>query len=224
MVIEFYGMPGSGKTTFANEIVKKKPCNISWINVVHKSRTSIGYKVYIKLMEMVAVNDKDYKKNNDKILDIVRDYRDVPAKFNEGYIDSYVKVIAFNLWLYKRMYSKQKIYIFDEGIVQQIINMCVNYDLDTVTAEKLVNYLSCGQESRIFYETSVECTEKSIMKRNRHVCFIDELTGQELREFLDKYNEKCHLLYRLTNSKKINRDEMVKDKEDVIFNALGLER
>ena len=60
MVIEFYGMPGSGKTTFANNFAKKKYGDVSLINITDKSRTSFWYKVYFKILRTLVKKNKKY--------------------------------------------------------------------------------------------------------------------------------------------------------------------
>ncbi|MBQ3543813.1 MAG: hypothetical protein IJA34_02310 [Lachnospiraceae bacterium] len=226
MVIEFYGMPGSGKTTFANDFAKKKYGDVSLINITDKSRTSFWYKVYFKILRTLVKKNKEYLKYRDELIDIVREYRSISAKYNENnvFIDDYVMEMAYDIWTYKKLYEKKKIYIFDEGIVQQIINMCVNYDVDIKTVEKLVDYIKKGKEYRCYYTNSIESTINSIEQRNRHVCFIDELKGKELEDYLNKYNQSCSTLLGLTDSIKINREDDFDYKSDVICKAIGLER
>lgn len=226
MVIEFYGMPGSGKTTFANDLVKKSYGNISWVNVTDKSRTSFLYKVYFKILRIITKKNKKYLKIKNEVIDIVREYKNISAKYNENnvFIDDYAIEMAFDIWMYKKLYEKKKIYIFDEGIIQQIINMCVNYDVDIKTVEKLVDYIKMGKEYRCYYANSVESTINSIEQRNRHVCFIDELKGKELKDYLNKYNASCMSLFELTDSIEINREDDFDNKSDVICKAIGLER
>ena len=198
MIVEFFGIPGSGKTFLANKIVAEtnnKKYQI--VNLIDKSRTSIFYKIMFRVLFFFAKREKQYCSNVKKIQSTLSAYQTVPAKYNKVFIDRYVNKIAFYLYLYERLEKKGKIYLFDEGIYQQVVNMMVNYGVSQKDALCVIKIVSENFFRRVFFECDIETSFLSMKKRNRHVCFIDDLNEEDLKVFLSQYEVCCECLAKM---------------------------
>lgn len=188
MVIEFMGIPGSGKSFLGNslsETLNKK--KIKSINILDKSRHEIKYKILFKIWHLAAYKSKIYAKTYKIIKKEFSDYQNIKAGYNVCSINDYIDVIAFYVFLYEKLKDKKKIYIFDEGIFQQLSTIYVNYNLTYESLDSVLKYVEKYIPKTIYMRTDVDVAIASIKKRNRHVCYIDELEGEELRTFLNKY-------------------------------------
>lgn len=205
MVVEFFGVPGAGKTYLANKAAKKfrgegKKCE----NVTDKSRTEFFFKLRFKISSALIRFSGGYKRKLVYLKKLTEEYREIPAKYNDCFIIDYLKAIALMDCLYAKYGKKKGIYIFDEGICQQAANMIVNYGVTPEIAGKAIE--SCENSGdKIYLETDLDTALSSVKERNRRVCFIDNLEGDTLRGFLISYTEACESIRLITEAEVIKR-------------------
>ena len=54
----------------------------------------------------------------------------------------------------------------------------------------------CDNIKYIYMNTNFEQVKKNIIARNRHVCYVDELVGDELMNLLTKQKEIMDFIYK----------------------------
>jgi hypothetical protein len=95
-------------------------------------------------------------------------------------------------FLYRMLQNKKSVYLFDEGVYQQLATMITNFELSQRDVAALLAVMAEHvQLCCVAYETTVEQARQSIQERNRHTCFIDELSGPALQKFLETYQNSC---------------------------------
>ena len=219
MILEFFGLPGVGKSYLGMQIERELNSNGErCISIVERSRTSFHWKLWYKLAHLFVSVTPTYKEKVNSLISITKEYEarlpiyNVPAVR----IVNYIKQIAFLDYIYSKLALKSTLYIFDEGIIQQIANMIVNYQLDKDTLGKMLAKLENGF-TVVYMSWSIEKILDSIKQRNRHVCYIDELTGAKLEDFLSCYLNACELLSYVTKPIKINRESDISEYASVII-------
>lgn len=211
MVIEFMGMPGVGKTYLADALIKnvdKK--SVKAVNLVEMSRHNTFYKVYFRFLRVLTKILPNYKKLRYELAQFVKPYANKNAAFNDIYIDSYVNTLIMYKLLHDKYDSSKNLYILDEGIVQQLVNMKVNYDIDDDTVKNIISAVD-KRIDLVYILASFDITIASIEKRNRHVCYIDELKDEQLKAFLEKYNESCEALAQTVSPVVVKRGDNIED-------------
>lgn len=211
MILEFMGMPGVGKTYLADALIKhmdKK--SVKAVNLVEMSRQNTLYKIYFRFLRVLIKTLPRYKNLRHELAQIVKPYANKDAAFNNVYIDGYINTLILYKLLHDKYDSSQKLYILDEGIVQQLVNMKVNYDINDDTVKNIISAVN-KQINTVYIVGSFEITVASIEKRNRHVCYIDELKDEQLKAFLEKYNESCETIAQTVSPIVVKRGDSIKD-------------
>ena len=178
--IEFFGLPGCGKTFLVEKItsidrktLSQKATN-KYLQMIKKlskfSPTSLYYK--FRLRKILANSTKHHK------------YHD--TNWNDM-LDSIVLVAS----AYKMRAGGKG--VLDEGIVQRTISFAINYDLDGQTIIKILeSFESLFQTTDvIFVEISSEEAFKSIKERNRKESKMDFFSDETLLDYLKEYEVVC---------------------------------
>lgn len=208
MIIELYGNPGAGKTYIINtlkctqrtEKLRKNSVIRSsllaaakWCTTVMPS--SLKIKKQIKLLLMTENNKPIY---------------------NQVSVNRYINKILLLAFSYKYL-SKKRI-VMDEGLIHRIISMSINYGISTDTTFKIIDlFQKYLINLKIFYlSVSVDECFRSVKERDRHRCGIDELTDEQLRDFISDYEVYCNIVCERYKHIKINRDnwEVIKETVD----------
>lgn len=211
MIIEFYGTPGAGKTYLANTIVSQlEQEGIHAENVVELGRSQVKNKAINKVVRTALMVLPKYKRLKADLCREVQGYLNTPAKYNDEPISGFLDNITYYTFWYEKLRNKKGVYLFDEGIAHQYVNMMANYGIsmdEVVKLGKLVPYLP-----PVVYLTCEETANlESIQSRNRHVCYIDELTGSELKSCIRDYRDGCERVRELVTPIIIRREDDVQD-------------
>jgi hypothetical protein len=212
MVIEFFGLPGSGKTYLSDKLACHfNEKNIKCINLVEKSRTILTYKVLFRILRLYLKISNKYKSLYIQISDLLGAYKNKKAEYNTVFINNYIEQIVLYCFLHSHFRNKKGLYILDEGVLQQIVNIIVNYDISQSDIQSVLNLLCNYFDSfnSIKLDISVDQSKNSMIIRNRHVCYIDELKGEELDKFLSKYYSACKTVESLTSPLVLNRNSSI---------------
>ena len=199
MIIELNGLPGSGKSFFANKIreemqmERRKAINFS--TVEKKFLAKVIYKIFANGLFFLLGKEHIAKSIEQK-------YTEKESKYRTGIsVKSYLTRIVYLKYLYRLGVKSKRILILDEGMVQVLCAIYAEYCLDSGDIRKLFEYISEPDHGiiRIMYQFPIDQSIKSIRLRNRKVCGIDELNDGELREMLSEYSnllsEYCHTGY-----------------------------
>ncbi|MCD8221087.1 MAG: hypothetical protein LUD07_02635 [Clostridiales bacterium] len=220
MVIELLGIPGSGKTFLSSELEcqlskeRKKCCNL-----IERSRNDFRYKVLFRLYKGYVRINPTYKNIKKTLCDCVKNYADMNAKYNTCKIDTYLNAIVLDTFLYRSYGKKRGLYVLDEGIAQQCANIITNFSVKPDVISSIFESLNFNP-TVVYLECGVEISYSSIKERNRHVCYIDELDGEQLEEFLSSYKNACDQVGQRISKMTLNRNEDVSHNVNAIRNYL----
>lgn len=218
MVIEMTGLPGAGKTYLGNAFVKSmKSENIIAVNWVNMRRTSIVYKLKGRITRCFTYIIPDCILYRKEICNILKNHLSETAIYSHVFIRSYIDNIVEYTYLYKKYHDKGKILIFDEGIIQQLVNILVNFDLSEAEKEKLFTAIKYKNFSSVYLKIDINDAIKSIISRNRHVCAIDELRGKELDKFLNEYKAACDLCAEKMHSLELHRNSDIEENVKSLY-------
>lgn len=207
MLIEFMGLPGSGKTTFANDLDNHARSLIrsSLLNLTQLSRSKFSWRVRAHALRKVfplIPSAVDIRKECIRLLDKPLNS---PARYGGEQLAGYVNDLSLRIWLHDRLDNSETCYCLDEGVSQSMVILRVNYDVSETILESLYTQV-CNSAFRPFwYRVAPAVAEASMIERDRHVCFIDELRGSELTEYVSRFNDACELVAHITNAVPIER-------------------
>lgn len=182
MIIEYFGLPGSGKTFLkTNDIskdIRKK------IDVNHVFYTFYG-KIYRKLIGFLKYFQHSFKSYYLVFVDLLgKDF----CKTNSSAFND----LLFIIHMYKTK-SNKKICYADEGIVQSICFLLKKVPENfLVTVLKELNITNI---KFIYVSTRVDKCISNIRSRNRHVCSFDEMDDEKLRSLLYEKDELFKGIY-----------------------------
>lgn len=193
MIIEFMGLPGSGKTYLCNALVQNlQEDEIRAVNLVDRFRTDFKYKIAHHIAMLGAKVHPVFFRMRREMRSILKNYLTKKAAYSTADIYRYVDQLLEYCFLYYFLKNRKKVYIFDEGIYQQMATMMTNFEVSRSDIEKLlVIIVEHVRIQCVAYEATVEQALWSIQERNRHTCFIDELSGAALLDFLETYQHSC---------------------------------
>ncbi len=193
MTIEFMGIPGCGKTYLSDYL--EKNCNVygKCIDIIEKNRTEILYKFVFKFFKLLTQITPKYQRLRRELLDILKDYLHVDAKYETVNIRYYVDALVIDRFLHCRFKKTHRLYVISEGIAQELVNIINNFDVDSDLISQIISCLDV-EFDLVYIANSIDDSIEAMEKRNRHVCYIDELKGDELREFLKSYEDGCEIV------------------------------
>lgn len=182
MIIDLYGLPGSGKTYLGNELERyfqKK--GIKAKNITNYLRETITGKI----LKQIAFLTITFNPKINKYFKILKNNALVSNKNNIYYL----KELSILIFLYKKLYNKKNIFIFDEGVYHTIIKLFTKIDTqekDVLSLIKKTSQLIPSDIKTIYLKTSTTESFKSIRRRDRHSCPFDELNDRKLNTYLEK--------------------------------------
>ena len=222
MIIEFYGTPGAGKTFLAEKIVvQMRSEGIRAKNIVELGRTKIKNKAINKVVRVLLKVFPKYKRLKTELSQVVADFASIPAKYNDESIGGFLDNIVYYSFWYDRLRGKRGVYLFDEGIAHQYVNMIANYEITTCEVSKLMGFVSAMPP--VVYVTCEKTVNlDSIQARNRHVCYIDELKGNELKACINDYCSACENIREMVSPITVRREDSIQNNIQLIRKNVGV--
>lgn len=222
MVVDFCGLPGSGKSFYANAFSQRCRSNrITCVNLTDRIYFHLLWKIYFRLLKFFFFKTAKCRKKRSKMKNILAEYLNRPALFNNGTVCYYIDSLLFIQYLHAKYKNKTRIYIYDEGVTQQFANMIVNFEIPIATVKCVYEMLQDDAKT-IFFESTVNRSFELMRKRNRHACSIDELTENQTKDFLLSYNNALIVLNENFELKCIkcgkSTEEILNDLESCIQN------
>ena len=224
--VELFGVPGSGKTYLANELVKQyEKRGDGAINDTEWSRSSFVGKATNRVRRERLVRSETYQTIRDALARELDAYRDVAARYNDVGIGYYINMLAeyaarWGVWQGAAGKGASSIVILDEGLPQILSTMIVNYGIDAEHLAKMVAMLPTPGTC-VWVRVPLELAKARFEQRDRHVCYVDELQGSELEGFLRDYDAACALVaehYECVEA--TSADEVVQD-HPVVYRSQG---
>ena len=207
MIIELYGLPGSGKSYLIQQINGNKPIGMMTDNKVRQ--------LLIGMMKKAAILAPSSILLKKQLKTVVYGAAEKPVYFEwkkQYYLDN-LTMIAFGY----RWSGKKNIFM-DEGIVHRLVSFAVNYDLPVESVLAMVDtFRDYLMNVEVFYlDTDIEKCVESIQKRNRHGYKMDELTGDKLYCFVNNYRKYFDVITREYSYRTVTRDHYEEIKQLLI--------
>lgn len=191
MIVEFFGIPGCGKTYCANkykEKLKKEGVPYFDFSRCHSSPffiklTNILFDIAVRFLPKYRKITKEYLKLYDK------KKKSVPKHLPFS-INYCISRITASLFLHN-LFAKTKIQIInDEGMIQWICFLSIQYE---ISIDSILNIQSPFGNGicNWFVEKSVNQSMENIKKRNRHDCEMDNLDNYSLQSYLEDFYLAC---------------------------------
>ncbi len=197
MIVEYLGAPGCGKTFHANLFKKSlKEKGISYMDISRHKGMPLYLKVLYKFWDYSILLIPKYRKQFVTYYNICKTGRLEPA-FIPFSLDYCIKDIVLSSFLHSVFRKSKKIVINDEGQLQRIVFLAVQYNVDI---EDLINVYKneIHIEKTIYIRSLVDKLYENILKRNRHVCAMDELDSACLKKYLTEFDICCEKLVELS--------------------------
>lgn len=194
MIIEYLGIPGSGKTFFANQYkFDLRSSGVKYIDLSRCKASPIWLKVFYKFAERSFAFVPKYRRIRKQLLalskkkDCNREPQYLPFSLNYC-----IDRILLCVLLQDMFGSGKKIAINDEGLLQWIVFLNLQYK---VSLRDIIKYVPLSKDCRTkFIICSVETALDNIKRRNRHDCPMDEMSHNLLKKYLCEFSLRCDAL------------------------------
>ena len=224
MIVDLFGLPGSGKSYIANGIITElKKRNIKAVNMTeYMNNTFIG-KAKKRLL-LYGIQLGIFEKKRKKIVNMLPQHKTWVSMYGIYESASYPINMIVLILLVQKQKTDDVVYIYDEGVVHSIVKMMADFELDNSVTNALIEYaiktISSSSGIVIYNMATVETCIQSIKRRNRHVCAFDELSIEKLYKILHAYKTYCDKIARDHVVMRIDRNNMTKDNVEQVISKI----
>ncbi len=189
-VLEFYGIPGSGKSTISHMVanqLRERGLNVSEPTYHTDNECSVPMRKLVKALGLIRY----------MLLHPIK-YCTLIRIINENGIGgiraiSHSSNITVKLWEYE--HSKADYVLFDEGLVQSAVSLSSGVVSASENENRLFRLIKLPEVIRIHIVVSSETALNRLINRPRHDSSIEKIDGDEKKlEALNVYREKCNLI------------------------------
>lgn len=194
MVIEYLGIPGSGKTTIMRQqIGQYKQQGVKYLDLSRYRGMPLWLKVFYKLADYAVYVLPKYKKQMAALREVCKGYPSEP-KYLPFSFDYCIKDIVQATLLQDAFGGGKRVVLNDEGQMLRVAFLCVQYGVKVDAVMKCLNVPSFVKTE--YVKVDVETAYQRIKTRNRHVCPMDELSDERLMEYLKETESVCELVIK----------------------------
>lgn len=197
MIIEFFGLPGSGKTTCCSLICR----NFDYKNPMAFFKEKFVGKVLFHLFLLTCPFNFELLKKYNELRECFSDFKKKNRLDNTVELSKYIKYALFIYFLEKKNMNKK--IVIDEGVVHYSMAIYAEFDVSFESCFKMVNILCLKNIQPVLLDIDMETCINNMKKRNRHQTAIDNLNYFELVEILEKYKEFIDLFIERADVKKV---------------------
>lgn len=191
MIIEFFGIPGCGKTYQAN--LYKQHLKLEgkrYLDISRSRGLPLWLKLCYKLADFAILILPKYRKQIAEYREVCYDCPSEPA-FVPISLDYCIKDIVLYSLVYDVFGSSRRIILNDEGQLHKIIVLIVQYCCPIDEVMKI--YLSHKRKIEIKHiKTSLDKAFNNIKQRNRNVCPMDKMDDNKMKEYMRKFETVCY--------------------------------
>lgn len=223
LVIEFFGLPGSGKTTLQSHLQEHLKSN----SIIAATRKDLSYWLQSKSrMEKSCYLILNPIYTITIIVSLLRISKSIKLFSN----DIFKNIISITTYpLYMNYYSNEKdvdIIILDQAVAQGIWSICISSnDFNKSLITKIfLNINILYKATFIFFEIDSDTSIKRILNRQNGDSRFDSIKSiKELNNMMRNGYEKMVMLKDLIRENKIPMMS-IKTNNDVVLSARSLER
>lgn len=221
--IEFYGLPGSGKSTLSHMVAKRlrsvgHSVDEPSFDIDHQHPLPKRIKKFAIGVYWFAFHHEQYK----RVWEIVG---------QNGYTRTEAFKQAVNIFQKMRVYNSRKsaeIVVMDQGLIQACISLSTNQQANTATEnyEKLLHLMpNAATASRVYIDVNYETALDRMSKRASNDSRVEKLKEHNLKmEMLEHIHNELASIRELCsgNGKEIvivSSDNLMRDA-DVLYDAM----
>lgn len=187
MIIEYLGIPGSGKTYQASRLknyLKKESKN--YLDISRHKGMPLWLKILYKIADYAIHVLPRYKRLIKQYEMACEGCRDKPKYFSLS-LKTCINDIVLAALIHNLFRNNNRIIINDEGQLLRIVILMVQYEVDFNQLMQVYLMEEHTKETR-FVEIPIKEAFLNIRKRNRHVCEMDELNDSDLMLYLQDFD------------------------------------
>ena len=191
MIVEYFGIPGGGKTYHANLYKKQmEEAGRPFFDISRHKGTPLWLKLLYKLADCAIYILPKYKKQIDLYNDICKN-----CEKDISRLKSRIHNIVFFSLVYDVVSKIKRTIINDEGQIHWILSLYAN---NKCPLEEVLKVYSQNKHNVILrcVKTTTDVAFKNIRKRNRQVCYVDKLNDSALRNYLSSFEDSCDILIK----------------------------
>ena len=196
MIVEFLGIPGSGKTYNKQLYIKQlKNAKRERIDISRWKGMPFCLKLFYKFSDYSIFLFPKYRR-------LFKLYKDAcvvksdSSKYFPLSFDTCLRDIVQASFLHDFFGKWNRIVLNDEGQLQRIVTLAVQYEVEI---EDLMSvYLAEHHpEETMFVEISTDDAFCNIKTRNRHDCKMDEMNDDMLKNYLNDFDNACKMCMKM---------------------------
>lgn len=185
MIIDLYGLPGSGKSTVVDEFNRK-------YQIYEKKGTAefIALSKMKKISLLKLLKNPPHRKFFYLLFKLCkkRECKNRDLGAYERFIAKLYSLYVFNL--YHQARDEEQQFILDEGIIQSLVPITLGYQLERNALYSLIQLLDCDKMISVHCVIGpLECLSR-IERRNRNTAAMDELDKDDLVTFIEQYTTR----------------------------------
>lgn len=195
MIIEFYGLPGSGKSTISHMLaiqLRKQGEKVHEPSYYLDNEKSAIVRKILKIicaLAFIFIAPKIFC----RILQIIKKY--FVFKFY-NIVNNYIN-LSYKIMMYK--ISNADYLIFDEGVFQAVISIDVKKNKDRYKMIDELLLLIHNNITPIYVDVSIETSIKRMMNRLRHDSRVEKISDDQER--IDYLIYKKQILDKIENNR-----------------------
>lgn len=191
MIVEYFGIPGSGKTFQANiyrlSLDKQRT---PYLDISRHKGMALWLKGLYKLADAATYIIPKYRSLSRKLQNTCDTCLKAP-KYLSLSMAYCVRDIVLSSLLHDVFDNWKRVIINDEGMLQRVATLAVLYNAD-VKGVLSVCWLGKKSIQNVMVDISVDEAFQNIRGRNRHACEMDELDDDMLYSYLKAFGKTCN--------------------------------
>ena len=217
--VEFYGLPGSGKSTISHMVAKELRAN--GFSVCEPSFYSdhLRHPIIRKIVKIykTLIFSLRYPKSIIKIYKLL----------SQGGISQLSHLLQLILNIAPKLncyiHSKNNVYIWDEGLIQSSISASLEHPMNTdIITKKLFDIGKNREVIKIYVKMDIDTALKRLEGREKHDSRVEKETDtRKKREIMNQFEECCN---KVKASNNLRKDNFVNIIHEIIKNIVSNNR
>lgn len=187
MIVDIYGLPGSGKTYLADQLA----ASLSGMNATSFERTTIPGKLLSRLC-FFGIRVLPSARKLEKELGLLVNKANPSSLFGIYENTDYcIRSLTVSILKYGLLGGKKGTYLFDEGILHTLVKLYGDTDISLQELAECTHYvLEKLKETKcvfVYNHYDVNKCIEAMHARNRRVCQFDSLDELRLTGIMNRY-------------------------------------
>lgn len=190
MIVEYLGIPGSGKTyykkLYIEQLSKEK---VEWVDISRWKGMPLCLKLFYKIADYSIFFIPKYRKLF-KLYKEASIIKSDNSKYFPLSFETCLRDIVQTSFLHDFFGKWKCVVLNDEGQLQRIVTLSVQYEVSIEDLMRVYLAEKHIEETRIV-KISTDDAFCNIKARNRHDCEMDEISNDMLKGYLNDFDIAC---------------------------------